>query len=110
MYDDGRRFRTAAAAALNVLDDYNRQAPGIDIDFSYLQGGLSGFWNRQSKQMANRPRGGPHRMRTSNDLMALFGREVLNAYLFKICHRFEKWLATGLTITIRKDHIKNLVF
>lgn len=35
---DGRRFRT-----LNVLDDYNRQALGIDVDYSLPAKGVIRF-------------------------------------------------------------------
>lgn len=58
---DGRRFRT-----LNVLDDYNRQALGIDVDYSlpakrvirFLEQLVESYGKPACLRCDNGPRGG----------------------------------------------------
>ena len=58
---DGRRFRT-----LNVLNDYNRQALGIDVDYSlptkrvirFLEQSIESYGKPACLRCDNGPRGG----------------------------------------------------
>lgn len=68
---DGRRFRT-----LNVIDDYNRQLLGIEIDFSLPASRVVRFLDQLTSQY-----GQPHKLRSDN------GPEFMSAVLSEWCEQ-----------------------